>query len=113
MKKATIPKEKRSQSHGNSTTKLLGKIDRVLTLLLNCVSLSRFETERISDHCLNSTISDLANSRKLTFERTPEKMPNNWGQPSYVIRYGLPASQFQRVREILLTLTRKHKEVAA
>ncbi|MBA1213928.1 hypothetical protein [Pseudomonas oryzihabitans] len=113
MKKATIPEEKRSQSHGNSTIKPLSKIARVLTHLVTCACLNRFEAERIGDHCLNSTINDLANSRKLSFERTPEKVPNSQGQPCDVIPYGLPASQYQRVCQILATLTRKRKELAA
>jgi len=117
MKKATIPEEKRSQSHGQITTgtnaKAPSKIARILEHLLNTGPLNRFEAERIGDHCLHSTISALANCYGLTFKRTPEKVPNHWGQPCDVIRYGLPHSEHQRARAVLDMLTRKAKKVAA
>lgn len=113
MKKATTPEEKRSQSHGNSTTKPLSKIARVMTHLLTCASLNLSEAERDGDHRLNSTIRDLVKSHKLTFERTPGKTPNDWGQPWDVIHYSLPESQYQRAHQILLTQTRKPEKVAA
>lgn len=113
MKKATIPEEKRSQSHGDSTTETPSKIARVLAHLLNAGPLNRFEAERIGDHCLNSTISDLANDHGLTFKRTPEKVPNHWGQPCDVIRYSLPRSEHRRARLVLDMLCRKGRRAAA
>lgn len=105
MKKATIPEEKRSQSHGNSNTTPPTKIARILWHLLNGTTLNRFEAERIGDHCLNSTISTLANSYGLTFSRTPEKSPNRWGAPCDCKRYGLPVSERQRAHNVLLMLS--------
>ena len=117
MKKATRSEEQSSQSHGQITTsnnaKAPSKIANVLAHLLNVGTLNRFEAERIGDHCLHSTISALANGYGLKFERTPEKVPNHWGQPCDVIRYALPASEYQKARAVLVLLSRKGKKVAA
>jgi len=93
MKKATIPEEKRSQSHGESTTEGPSKIARILAHLLTGASVNRFEAERIGDHCLPSTIAVLANHYGLTIERKQERVPNRWGAPCTVTRYSLPPSQ--------------------
>jgi hypothetical protein len=62
---------------------------------------------------LHSTISSLANGYGLTFKRTPEKVPNHWGQPCDVIRYSLPPSEHRRALLVLDMLSRKGKKVAA
>ena len=118
MKKATRSEKQGSQSHGQTTTTSQGmapsKIARILGHLLNAGPLNRFEAERIGDHCLNSTISDLANDYGLIFKRIPEKVPNHWGQPCDVIRYSLPRSEHHRARLVLDMLTRKkQRRVAA
>ena len=117
MKKATRSEKQGSQSHGQTTTTSQGmapsKIARILGHLLNAGPLNRFEAERIGDHCLNSTISDLANDHGLTFKRTPEKVPNHWGQPCDVTRYSLPRSEHRRAREVLALLTRKKQRMVA
>ena len=113
MKKATIPEEKRSQSHGNATTEAPSKIARILTHLLSGASINRFEAERIGDHCLPSTIAALANTHCLTFQRQQERVPNNWGAPCTVTRYSLPDSEQKRARAVLVYLNRKPKKVAA
>lgn len=117
MKKATIPEEKRSQSHGQITTgtnaKAPSKIARILEHLLNTGPLNRFEAERIGDHCLHSTISALANGYGLSFTRTPEKVPNHWGQPCDVIRYALPSNEQTHARVVLKLLTGKSRKVTA
>lgn len=116
MKKATRFEKQGSQSHGNvssTSTKAPSKISRVLAHLLRHGPLNRFEAERIGDHCLHSTISSLAHSYGLTFTRTPEKVPNHWGQPCDVIRYSLPASERRRALLVLDMLNRKGKKVAA
>lgn len=113
MKKATIPEEKRSQSHGDSTTETTSKIARILAHLLTGASVNRFEAERIGDHCLPSTIAVLANRFGLTIERKQERVPNRWGTPCTVTRYSLPPSQHKRARAVLVALTCKPKGVAA
>lgn len=113
MKKATIPEEKRSQSHGESSTEAPSKIARILAHLLSGASINRFEAERIGDHCLPSTIAVLANHYGLTIERKQERVPNRWGAPCTVTRYSLPPSQHKRARAVLVALTCKPKGVAA
>lgn len=109
MKKANLPiLAETSPSQGHSNTTPPTKIARVLGHLLNGHRLNRFEAERIGDHCLNSTISTLANSYGLTFSRTPEKVPNRWGIACDVIRYGLPEGEYRRAHIVLRMLsTRK------
>lgn len=105
MKKATIPEEKRSLSHGDTTTnKAPTKIARILDYQLNTGSLNRFEAERLGDHCLHSTISSLANSYGLQFIRQSERVPNHWGMPCQVIRYSLPTTEHKRARNVLAML---------
>ncbi|MCE5362515.1 hypothetical protein [Pseudomonas anguilliseptica] len=117
MEKASPPiHAEASHSPGNfssTNTKAPSKISRVLAHLLRQGPLNRFEAERIGDHCLNSTISDLANDHGLTFERIPEKVPNHWGHPCDVIRYSLPSSERRRAQRVLDMLSRKGKRVAA
>ena len=113
MKKATIPEEKRSQSHGDSTTEAPSKIARILAHLLSGASINRFEAEHIGDHCLPSTIAVLANHYGLSIERKQERVPNRWGAPCTVTRYSLPPSQHKRARAVLVALTCKPKGVAA
>jgi hypothetical protein len=114
MKKATIPEEKRSLSHGDTTisNKAPTKISRILTYLLYDGSLHRFEAERLGDHCLHSTISALANGYGLKFERVLEQVPNHWGEDCTVTRYTLPVVERRRAHNILLTLC-KRSEAAA
>jgi hypothetical protein len=106
MKKATIPEEKRSQSHGKINTNAPRKNARILTHLLTGATLNRFEAEDLGDHCLNSTISELANRHGLVFKRLPERVPNRWGKPCRVIRYGLPANEHDMARNVLIYLNR-------
>lgn len=113
MKKATRSEEQSSQSHDESSTEAPSKIARILAHLLTGASINRFEAERIGDHCLNSTISDLANDHGLTFKRTPEKVPNHWGQPCDVTRYSLPRSEHRHAQRVLDMLCRKGRKVAA
>ncbi len=48
--------------------------------------LNRFEAERIGDHCLNTTISDLS-KQGWEFDREWETVPNRWGGETRVKRY--------------------------
>lgn len=113
MKKATRSEEQSSQSHGQITTsnntKAPSKIANILAHLLNVGTLNRFEAERIGDHCLHSTISSLSHCYGLTFLRTPEKVPNHWGQPCDVTRYSLPTSEHQKARTVLAMLCKRTK----
>ena len=78
------------------------KIARILAYLLTpCNSLNRFEAERLGDHCLPSTISDLFNDYDVQFLRESERVPNRWEKPCTVTRYCLPDSQREYACEVL------------
>ncbi|OMG67021.1 hypothetical protein AUR61_001470 [Stutzerimonas balearica] len=77
---------------------------RILLHLLTGATLNRFEAEKLGDHCLNSTISELANRHGLAFTRQPERVPNRWGKPCRVIRYGLPPSETAIAKQVLARL---------
>ena len=130
MKKSQPQYLQASPSHGNTSTgqaaptqagstcpaTLLAtapsKMARVLAYLRHTGSLNRFEAARlVGDTCLNSTISALANNHGVTFERIPEKSPNNWGKPCDCIRYRIPESA-QAQADRVLALLFKHKQAA-
>lgn len=106
MKKATHSEEQGRPHSAKSNTKPPSKIARILAHLLAGGSLNRFEAERLGDHCLNTTISTLANRHDLDFQRQPERVPNNWGAPCNVNRYSLPRSQHERGARVLGYLMR-------
>lgn len=85
------------------------KTARILAHLLTGASLNRFEAEQLGDHCLNSTISTLANSHGLTIKRTQEKVPTNWGCNCDVTRYELPPSEKLKAIAVLRKLSSKRK----
>lgn len=112
MKTATRPEELSSRAHGKNgtrTAEVPSKIARVLAHLLAGASINRFEAERLGDHCLNSTIAVLANRHSLGFQREPEKVPNRFGKPCHVIRYSLPASEYDKARKVLALLNQQAK----
>lgn len=126
MKKATIPEEKRSLSHGDITTSaspavLLEtaptKIARALVYVRHFGTLNRFEAPKwVGDTCLNSTIPVLENSYGLTFEHIPEKSPNNWGTPCDCTRYRLLESSYDQADKVLALMferAAKRQKVAA
>lgn len=86
------------------TTHTSNKMARILAYLLTGASLNRFEAERLGDHCLNSTISALANRHDLKMRREPERVPNHWGRPCRVLRYSLPRSEYNRAISLLAYL---------
>lgn len=82
------------------------KTIRILSLFLTGASLNRFEAEHLGDHCLNSTISALANRHGLTFQRKQEKVPNRWGKPCRVVRYSMTTKDLVRASAVLEILNR-------
>lgn len=87
------------------------KKSRVLAyMLMPGRTLNMFEAERIGDHCLRSTISTFANTHGLIFERINEKVANNWGTPSEVVRYRLPETQHKPALALLALLVAKGRK---
>ena len=50
-------------------------------------SLTRFDAERLGDHCLPSTISGLSNQHGLEFPRRLVKVPTRFGVETSVMEY--------------------------
>ncbi|HBN8616692.1 hypothetical protein KAF81_32140 [Pseudomonas aeruginosa] len=87
------------------------KMSRVLAyMLMPSRTLNIFEAERIGDHCLRSTISTFANTHGLIFERINERVENNWGTPSDVVRYRLPETQRKAALVLLALLVVKARK---
>jgi len=85
------------------------KIARILAHLLTGCSLNRFEAEDLGDHCLPSTIADLADLTRhaLRIDRQPERAKNRWGKACRVSRYHLPASERDKASKVLVRVNRR------
>ncbi|MDO8402624.1 MAG: hypothetical protein Q7T27_03920 [Pseudomonas sp.] len=104
MKKSRLQYQQSSPSQGQSITEAASKIGRILAHLLTGATFNRFEAEDLGDHCLNTTISTLANRYGLFIERHFERVPNRWGKPCRVKRYSLPFSERENARKVLAYL---------
>ena len=69
------PQSARTQGANNKT---VSKNNTILNALVEG-SLTRFDAERLGDHCLPSTISALSNQHGLEFHRRWIKVPNRFG----------------------------------
>lgn len=77
------------------------KTAAILSVFYPDGSLNLFEAERIGDHCLNSTISTLANSHGFKFIRTRESVPNRFGSMTSCVRYRLAPESKDAARKYL------------
>jgi len=68
------PQSARTQGANNKT---VSKNNTILNALVEG-SLTRFDAERLGDHCLPSTISALSNQHGLEFPRRWIKVPNRF-----------------------------------
>lgn len=84
---------------GKSTRK--GKLFRILSHLASGNRLHRFQAERIGDHCLPTTISDLQNRHGIYFERERKLVPNRFGGETSVAEYWLSGDNLARARKIV------------
>lgn len=70
------------------------KIGHVLHRLCCGVRPTRFDAEKsLHDHCLPTTISDLANDYLVEIHRERVKVPNFLGQSTWCAKYSIKASQ--------------------
>lgn len=76
-----------SKTHRQDT-----KIARILDELRAGRSLNRFEAERIGDHCLHSTISQLRAEGVVILDHW-EEVPTRFGRPVRVKRYRFAGSR--------------------
>ncbi|MBD9672992.1 hypothetical protein IB275_20600 [Pseudomonas sp. PDM21] len=80
------------------------KTARILAYLIADASLNRFEAESPSDHCLNSTISELANRHRVIIKRVAKRVPTRWSKPCAMTRYTLLESEFAQAFQVLAHL---------
>ncbi|KWH11567.1 hypothetical protein WT59_00240 [Burkholderia territorii] len=101
--------KKNLNSNANVNTafakKPLGKIDRVLLELRRGITLNRFEAERLGDHCLNTTISQLRGEGWLITGEW-EEVQTRFDKTARVLRYRLtgyrnPAEIAEEIAAIL------------
>lgn len=107
MKKATLDFSKSSPSQADNTTtqrKRKTKLASILEHFSDGGSLNRFEAERLGDHCLNSTVSILANVYQLAFSKVTETVPNRFGGVTTVTRYRLMPFELPRAVRLLSAL---------
>lgn len=64
-------------------------------------SLNRFQAQDLGDTVLNTTISTLANTYGIIFERHPEKVPNRFGSKTCVTRYKVAAESIDKAIALL------------
>ncbi|CAI8880328.1 DNA-binding protein [Pseudomonas sp. IT-P258] len=109
MKKSRPQSQQSSPSQDQPNTEAPSKIVRILAVLRSGISLNRFEAERIGDHCLPSTISELGRCHDLIIDRHFERVPNRWGEPCLVKRYNLPSSEHDKTDKVLAYLKHKNR----
>ena len=85
-----------------STKKRPGKLETILKHLAEGNSLNRFQAERLGDHTLPTTISDLSKKYGLNFSRERVNVPNNFGGQTSVSVYWLEKGEnLNRARQVL------------
>jgi hypothetical protein len=68
---------------------------------LTLESLIRFEAERYSDHCLNSTVSTLSNKFDIAIDGKRETVPGYQGIPTSVVRYSISPQNMEAALKII------------
>lgn len=99
---AVVSSPNDSKSRGNTTTvRKTGKLDSMLARFADGDSYNRFEAERLGDHCLHTTVSDLQIKYDLSFDRERERVPNRFGGETIVCRYWLSGDNIAKARMIV------------
>jgi hypothetical protein len=81
-----------------SQNKPLGKLDSMLVRFASGERHHRFGAERIGDHALPSTISDLQKRHGIYFDRKRIKVPNRFGSETSVCLYWLSGKNLEMAR---------------
>ncbi|GAB1264271.1 hypothetical protein [Aurantivibrio infirmus] len=101
MKKATPIGSSPNKSQRKSNKNKPGKLVSMLTHFANGKRLHRFQAERLGDHCLPTSASDLQIKYGLYFSRKMIKVPNRFGSMTSVMLYWLEGKELERAREIV------------
>ena len=81
--------------------KAKGKLRSMLEYFAQGQRLHRFQAERLGDHCLPTTISDLQKRHGIYFDRETVSVPNRFGSETSVSQYWLAGQNLEKVREIV------------
>ncbi len=100
-KKATpIGSSPNNSQHQSIKTKP-GKLVSMLIHFANGKKLHRFNAERLGDHCLNTSVSDLQIKYGIYFSRKFIRVPNRFGSMTSVKLYWLENENLAKARDIL------------
>lgn len=78
--------------------KPLGKLDSMLKRFASGERHHRFSAEKVGDHALPSTISDLQKRHGIYFDRKRVKVPNRFGTETPIALYWLEGDNLQSAR---------------
>lgn len=100
--RATGPgaQEKKSTAKNANDSKL-GKEYAQLLRFVGGESQNRFDAERLGDHCLHTTVSDLQRGYGIRFCRKRERVPTRFGKPVTVCRYWLDVETRVKLADLL------------
>lgn len=101
IKQIATPQPNCHQSAHTDQSKTIGKLDSMLRHFAHGKRLNRFEAERLGDHCLHTTISDLQIRHLIRFNRTWVKVPNRFGSKTRVMSYWLDGEDLARANQII------------
>ncbi len=100
MKNEATPESGNELRPVDISSKKDGKLKKMFLLFAHGNRLHRFEAERHGDHCLNSTIPALQRDYGIYFDRESVKVPNNFGEMTWVTKYWLEGKHLNRARKI-------------
>jgi len=95
---ATGPIRKDLSSFIISQEKPLGKLDSMLKRFASGERHHRFSAEKVGDHALPSTISDLQKKHGIRFDRKRVKIPNRFDSKTSICLYWLDGSNLEKAR---------------
>ena len=86
----------------NNTIAPGSKLHDILSLFARGERLHRFQAERLGDHTLNSTISDIQKRHRVYFQRNRIRVKNRFGSETSVMQYWLDDSGQERAKLLLI-----------
>jgi hypothetical protein len=93
-----------SGESANSKQEIIGKPTNykiILSHLAQGKSLNKFEAERLGDHCLNTTISNIFIKYQITAQRKNEKVKTRFGSYATVKRYWLSDDDIIKIQPLI------------
>ena len=79
----------------------LGKEESMLIHFAQGKRLHRFSAERLADHCLPTTVSDLQRKHSITFSREWIEVQNRFNRPTRVKLYFLEGENLSKAQRIV------------